>query len=96
VVAGVLSEMHQACASGLAWPIQREGLDALAPRFKRIYRRGRGTYRTARREPSSQNLHELRKRVKDLWYAALVVRPFSPKRMKGLARAAHELSDLIG
>ena len=95
-VAAVLSELHQARARVPAWPLQHEALDALAPGFKRIYRRGRGAYRTARREPSSENLHELRKRVKDLWYAAQIVRPASPKRMKRLARAAHELSDLIG
>jgi len=95
-VAEVLSELHQARGRVAAWPVQREALDAPAPGFKRIYRRGRGAYRTARREPSSENLHELRKRVKDLWYAARIVRPASPKRMKGLARAAHELSDLIG
>jgi CHAD domain-containing protein len=95
-VAEVLSELHAARGRVPAWPLQREALDALAPGFKRIYRRGRGAYRTARREPSSENLHELRKRAKDLWYAARIVRPALPKRMKRLARAAHELSDRIG
>lgn len=95
-VAEVVSELHQARGRVPAWPLQREALDSLAPGFKRIYWRGRGAYRNARREPSSENLHELRKRVKDLWYAARIVRPASRKRMKGLARAAHELSDLIG
>jgi CHAD domain-containing protein len=94
-VAEVLGELRQARARVPAWPLHCEGLDALAPGFKRIYRRGRGAYRTARREPTSENLHELRKRAKDLWYAAQVARPAS-KRMKGLARTAHELSDLIG
>jgi CHAD domain-containing protein len=95
-VAEVLSELRQARARLPAWPLQGEGLDALAPGFKRIYRRGRSACRTARRDPSTENLHELRKRVKDVWYVARVVRPASPKRMKGLVRAAHELSDLIG
>jgi CHAD domain-containing protein len=78
------------------WPLEREGLDSLAPGFKRIYKRGRRAYRNARRDPSSENLHELRKRAKDLWYAAQILRPASPKRMKRLAREAHRLSDLIG
>jgi CHAD domain-containing protein len=64
--------------------------------LRRIYRRGRRAYRTARRDPNSENLHELRKRAKDLWYAAQILRPASPKRMKRLARQAHQLSDLIG
>lgn len=78
------------------WPLERETLDALAPGFKRLYRRGRRAYRKARDEPSSENLHELRKRVKDLWYAAQIVRPAAGKRMKRTARTAHRLSDLIG
>jgi hypothetical protein len=47
------------------------------------------------REPNTENLHELRKRTKDAWYAA-IVRPASPKRMKRTARRAHGLSNLIG
>jgi CHAD domain-containing protein len=44
----------------------------------------------------AENLHELRKRVKDLWYAAQILRLASPKPMKRLARDAHQLSNLIG
>jgi CHAD domain-containing protein len=44
----------------------------------------------------TEGLHELRKRVEDLWYAAQVVRPAAPKKMKRIARRAHVLSNLIG
>jgi CHAD domain-containing protein len=94
--AEVLSELREARARILDWPLEREGLDSLAPSLRRIYRRGRRAYRRARREPSSENLHELRKRAKDLWYAAQILRPASPKRMKRLVRKAHRLSSLIG
>ena len=92
----VLSQLRQAGTRAQDWPLEREGLDALAPGFRRIYRRGRRAYRSAREEPSSENLHELRKRVKDLWYAAQIVRAASRKRMKRLARDAHQLSNVIG
>jgi CHAD domain-containing protein len=95
-VAEVLSELRRARKRVADWHLEREGLDALAPGFKRIYRRGRRAYRTARREPSTENLHELRKRAKYLWYAAQIVTPAAPKKMKRLARRAHELSNLIG
>jgi CHAD domain-containing protein len=95
-VGDVLSELREARARVPEWPLEREGLDAVAPGFKRIYRRGRRAYRKAREEPSGENLHELRKRVKDLWYAAQIVRPVARKRMKRTAREAHRLSDLIG
>jgi CHAD domain-containing protein len=68
----------------------------LAPGFKRIHRRGRRAYRAARRQPSTENPHELRKRTKYLWYAAQIVRAAAPKKMKRLARRADELSNLIG
>jgi CHAD domain-containing protein len=68
----------------------------LAPGFERIYKRGRRALKAARRDPTDENLHELRKRAKDLWHAAQVLRPTSPKRMRRLARRAHRLSDLLG
>jgi CHAD domain-containing protein len=95
-IAEVLSELGAARARVQDWRLEPEGLNALAPGFKRIYRRGRRAYRAARREPSTENLHELRKRAKDLWYGAQIVRPASPKKMKRIARRAHELSNLIG
>jgi CHAD domain-containing protein len=95
-VAEVLGELRQAVARVGDWHLEREGLDALAPGFKRIYRRGRRAYRTARQEPSTENLHELRKRAKYLWYAAQIVRGAAPKKMKRIARRAHELSNLLG
>jgi CHAD domain-containing protein len=95
-VGEVLGELRRARARIGDWQLEREGLDALAPGFRRIYRRGRRAYRAARQEPSTENLHELRKRAKYLWYAAQIVRAAAPKKMKRIARRAHELSDLIG
>ena len=95
-VTEVLGELDRARARVGDWQLEQEDLDALAPGFKRIYRRGRRAYRSARQEPSTEDLHELRKRAKDLWYAAQIVRPSAPKKMKRIARRAHELSDLIG
>jgi CHAD domain-containing protein len=92
----VLGELRRARARVGDWPLEREGLEALAPGFKRIYSGGRRAYRTARREPSTENLHELRKRAKYLWYAAQIVRAAAPKKMKRIARQAHELSNVIG
>ncbi len=85
-VAEVLGELHRARARVGDWRLEREGLDALAPGFRRIYRRGRRAYRTACQEPNTENLHELRKRAKYLWYAAQIVRGAAPKKMKRVAR----------
>lgn len=79
------------------WPLpDHGGAAALAPGFERIYRRGRSASKAAGSDPSVENLHELRKRAKDLWYGAQLLRSAAPKRMKKLARRAHELSNMLG
>ena len=95
-IAEVVLELRAARARVPDWPLAREGFDGLAPGFRRVYRRGRREYRAARQEPGTDSLHELRKRVKDLWYAAQVTRPAAPKKMRRIARCAHALSNLIG
>jgi len=70
------------------WPL---GADAsLEPGLRRVRKRGRRAYKSARSEPSSEHLHELRKRTKDLWHAAQIL------RKRKLARDAHKLSDFLG
>jgi CYTH domain-containing protein/CHAD domain-containing protein len=78
------------------WPLKHPGFAAAAPGVERAYRNGRRAYRTARSEPTAENLHEWRKRVKDLWYSLQILEEAAPKRMKKLATTAHELSELLG
>ena len=78
------------------WPLERASIESLAPGFERIYRRGRKAYLRAQDQPSTENLHELRKRAKDLWYAGQVVRPASPKQLKAISKDAKVVSELIG
>ena len=93
----VLAAAHAAQARVQAWPLAGDGsTQMLEPGFERIYRRGRRAYRTVKGDPTSEHLHELRKRTKDLWHAAQVLRPAAPKRLRKLGRAAHELADVLG
>jgi CHAD domain-containing protein len=78
------------------WPLPDDDAAILAGNFKRIYRRGRKALRAAEHDTSTERLHELRKRAKDLWHAAQVLRPASPKKLKRLGRRAHDLSDVVG
>ena len=79
-----------------SWPLERDGFEAVEDGLQRTYRRGRRGYRAARREPSAENLHEWRKRVKDLWYHLAVLRDVWKPVMKALADETHELSDRLG
>jgi len=95
-VGSVLTALVEGRARTPAWTFERDGFDGLTPGLRRIYRRGRKAMRAARKDPSPENLHEWRKRVKDLWHASQIVRPAQPKRLKSVSRRAHKLADLLG
>lgn len=88
--------LEESRARSTRWCFERDGFDALAPGLKRMYRRGRTRLRAACDEPTAENLHDTRKRVKDLWHAAELLRPAHPKQMKRLAKDAHALAGLLG
>lgn len=96
-VQDVLLTLRAARARVEGWPLPESGdRRSLAAGFERIYRRGRRAQGTAAAEASTEAMHELRKRAKDLWHAAQVLRPVGPKPMRKLARRAHSLSDVAG
>jgi CHAD domain-containing protein len=78
------------------WPLDQDGFEAVAGGLSRIYRRGRKDFRRARGEPTTENLHEWRKRVKDLWYHLTILRTAWPPVMDALADEAHALSEHMG
>jgi CHAD domain-containing protein len=78
------------------WPLDEDGFEAVAGGLQRIYRQGRRDFRAARAEPTTENLHEWRKRVKDLWYHLTILRTAWPPVMDALADEAHRLSEHIG
>lgn len=96
LLAELAAELRAAEERVAEWRLRRRGFRIVSPGLERAYRRGRRAYRAALDDPSPEHLHEWRKRVKDLWYSAQILEAAAPRRMKKLARAAHELSDLLG
>jgi CHAD domain-containing protein len=78
------------------WPLEGDDWGLIELGLERAYRRGRNRFRDAAGEPSVENLHEWRKRVKDLWYALRILAPAWPDVAEPLADEAHRLSDLLG
>jgi CHAD domain-containing protein len=78
------------------WPLERDGFEVLEDGLRRTYRRGRRDWRAAARDPSTENLHEWRKRAKDLWYHCTILQESWKPVMSALADEAHELSDRLG
>jgi CHAD domain-containing protein len=78
------------------WPLERDGFEALEGGLRRIYRRGRRAWQAVEEEPTTEILHEWRKREKDLWYHLTLLRESWPPLLKVTADEAHELSDRLG
>lgn len=50
------------------WPLDGNGFGVIAPGLKQAFRRGREAMEEAQRNPTPENFHQWRKRVKDHWY----------------------------
>ena len=77
-------------------PLEGDGWELIGPGLHRTYRRGRKRLRAVEEEASVTNLHELRKRVKDLWYQVRLIRDADAHLLGALADHAHDLSDHLG
>lgn len=77
-------------------PPLEHGWAAIEPGLRREYARGRARYRGLPEQPSPVELHEWRKRVKDLWYHERLLRDAWPAGAKPIIRAAGELAAVLG
>ena len=95
-LAATIVTVDHALSRTTTWTFERDDFDTLSLGLQRIYRRGRKAMKAARKDPSAENLHEWRKRVKDLWHATEIVGEARPKRLERFAKRAHKLSGLLG
>jgi CHAD domain-containing protein len=92
----VAEELKSARARTADWTLRVDGWKALESGLFCSYKRGRQAFEQAREHPSTENLHQWRKRTKDLWYHLRMLKPVSPGILTGHADEAHELADLLG
>lgn len=95
-MAGAAAQLATGRSRIEALPLGGDGWDLIAPGIQRSYRRGRKRLRAVEEEPGVVNLHELRKRVKDLWYGLRLIRGADGAMIGRLADHAHDLSDHLG
>ncbi|HEY3662099.1 MAG TPA: CHAD domain-containing protein [Chthoniobacterales bacterium] len=90
--------LQQICDRLEGWPLESIGSDDLSCALKKTYRRGRKSFRCVASDPSADNFHSWRKRVKDLWYQAQVLQNLNQTILCEIAEGAktlgHELGDL--
>jgi CHAD domain-containing protein len=95
-MAGAAAELEAGRPRIDSLPLEGDGWELIGPGLHRSYRRGRKRLRDVEEEASVTNLHELRKRVKDLWYQLRLIRDADSEMLGPLADHAHDLSDHLG
>jgi CHAD domain-containing protein len=78
------------------WQLRGGGWKAIEPGLLRSYRRGQKAFARACANPTAERLHDWRKRAKDYWYHLKLLEPIAPGTIKGQAKDAHALADLLG
>ncbi|MGA2177172.1 MAG: CHAD domain-containing protein [Verrucomicrobiota bacterium] len=79
-----------------SWPLRHATAADLAAGLQRIYKQGRTAFKTARRNPTAQNLHEWRKKAKLLGYGFELIQGLGPGKFSGTIRCANRLTDALG
>lgn len=95
-VKGAIESLEAAREGVEEWPLGPDRWSALRGGLRRIYRAGRRRMRAARKDPTTESLHEWRKRAKDLWYHLTLLQDAWPPVLEAAADEAHELSNRLG
>jgi CHAD domain-containing protein len=77
------------------WPLGRDGFSDLAGGLKRTYKQGRNQFATSCQNPTVENLHEWRKRVKDFWYQLRILKNIWPGEVGQFADELQRLGDYL-
>lgn len=78
------------------WPVKGNDFDTISSGIKRVYKRGHKAFDLAYHEPSIDNFHEFRKRVKYLRYHIEFIENSWKKVLKAYRKEISQLSDFLG
>ena len=95
-VRAIVAELRDARARIDDWPLVGDEFVLIEGGLGRAYARGVERFERVLATPSVENLHEWRKRVKDLWYHLRLVKPMWPEVLGEQVKQAAELADLLG
>lgn len=96
----VLRELKAARSRIEQWSLQGKARRSLQLGLRRAVKRARKALIAARAahppKEAAEHFHELRKRVKDLYYMACLLAPARPESLEPLAAKLDQLADLLG
>jgi CHAD domain-containing protein len=78
------------------WPLHTGGFEAIAHGLERTYRNGRRAMQRALDQPSAENFHALRKRVKDHWYHVRLIGRFCGDALSFYQQNLKDLESYLG
>lgn len=78
------------------WPLSGDGFKIIKKDLQRIYEQGQTMMYAVFNESVKENVHEWRKREKDLWYAIRILNNVWPEIMNPLDELLGKLSDTLG
>lgn len=91
-----IGRLAQAATRARALELERCDTATLVAGSVRAYARGTKALAAAHQDPTAENLHDWRKRAKDLWYHQRLLRDAWPEVLKAQAGAADRLTKLLG
>lgn len=89
-------ELRAARERAAGWSLEASGWDALGDGLAKIYAKARKAAAKARESGSSEDFHELRKRIKYHWFHARLISPVWPELSAVREAAAKTLADHLG
>jgi CHAD domain-containing protein len=92
----IVGALEEAVARARALEFERCDTDTLVAGSVRAYDHGVQALAAAHHDATAENLHEWRKRAKDLWYHQRLLRDAWPALLKAQADAADRLTKLLG
>ena len=78
------------------WTISGDNFKIIKKNLRRIYEQGQVNMYAVFNEAIKENVHEWRKRVKDLWYSVRILNNLWPEIMTPLIILLGKLSDILG
>jgi CHAD domain-containing protein len=78
------------------WPLKKLRRPDLCLGAGRVYREGRKAQQRAEQTRATEDLHEWRKRVKELWYGLRMLESELPEALAGFAAKLKDLGEILG
>jgi CHAD domain-containing protein len=91
-----IAALHSVGRSAKTWSLKSDGFVTIAPGLKEIYKSGRTALALVQSDPTSENYHEFRKRVKDHWYHVRLLENIWAGPMEARESNLKDLQDWLG